>query len=85
MNLIDVIPDYDVVPRIENTAGIKYRVLYNKGFFGYHSIERTICQIGTTYRREDLTGDLCVNIFEEACKNIGNLTGLKNPIPKEYQ
>jgi hypothetical protein len=85
MNLIDVIPDYDVVPRIENTAGIKYRVLCDKGFFGCHSIERTICQIGATCRREDLTGDLCMSIFGEAYQNIRNLAGLKNPIPKEYQ
>ena len=85
MNLIDVIPDYDVVPRIENTAGIKYRVLCDKGFFGCHSIERTICQIGATCRREDLTGDLCMSIFGEYYKNIRNLAGLKNPIPKDYE
>ena len=85
MNLIDVIPDYDVIPRIENTAGIKYRVLCDKGFFGCHSIERTICQIGATCRREDLTGDLCMNIFGEYYKKIRQLAGLKNPIPKDYQ
>ena len=85
MNLIDVIPDYDVIPRIENTAGIKYRVLCDKGFFGCHSIERTICQIGATCRREDLTGDLCMSIFRKDYFNIRNLAGLKNEVPKEYQ
>ena len=85
MNLIDVIPDYDVIPRIENTAGIKYRVLCDKGFFGCHSIERTICQIGATCRREDLTGDLCMSIFGKDYLNIRNLAGLKKDIPKEYQ
>ena len=85
MNLIDVIPDYDVIPRIENTAGIKYRVLCDKGFFGCHSIERTICQIGATCRREDLTGDLCMSIFGKDYLNIRRLAGLKNDIPKEYQ
>ena len=85
MDLIDVIPDYDVIPRIENTAGIKYRVLCDKGFFGCHSIERTICQIGATCRREDLTGDLCMSIFGKQYYNIRNLAGLKNQIPKEYQ
>ena len=85
MNLIDVIPDYDVIPRIENTAGIKYRVLCDKGFFGCHSIERTICQIGATCKREDLTGDLCMSIFKKNYLNIRKLAGLKNEIPKEYQ
>ena len=85
MNLIDVIPDYDVVPRIEATAGIKYRVLCDKGFFGCHSIERTICQIGATCRREDLTGDLCMSIFGKDYLNIRKLAGLKLDIPKEYQ
>ena len=85
MNLIDVIPDYDVVPRIEATAGIKYRVLCDKGFFGCHSIERTICQIGATCRREDLTGDLCMSIFGKDYFNIRKLAGLKTDVPKEYQ
>ena len=85
MNFVDVIPDYDVVPRIESTAGIKYRVLCDKGFFGCHSIERTICQIGATCRREDLTGDLCMSIFGEDYFNIRKLAGLKLDIPKEYQ
>ena len=84
MNLIDVIPDYDVIPRIENTAGVKYRVLCDKGFFGCHSIERTICQIGATCRREDLTGDICMGIFGENYRNIRKLAGLKTQVPKEY-
>ena len=85
MNLIDVIPDYDVIPRIENTAGIKYRVLCNKGFFGCHSIERTICQIGATCRREDLTGDLCMSIFGRDYYEIRKLAGLKSSVPNEYK
>ena len=85
MNFIDVIPDYDVIPRIETTAGIRYRVLCNKGFFGCHSIERTICQIGASCRREDLTGDLCMSIFGDDYLSIRNLAGLKTEVPKEYQ
>ena len=64
-NLIDVIPDYDTIPRIETSAGIRYRVLCNKGFFECHGIERTICQMGATCRREDLTGDLCKGIYSD--------------------
>ena len=85
MNFIDVIPDYDVIPRIETTAGIRYRVLCNEGFFGCHSIERTICQIGASCRREDLTGDLCMSIFGDGYYDIRKLAGLKTEVPKEYQ
>ena len=83
-NLIDVIPDYDIIPRIETSAGIRYRVLCNKGFFQCHGIERTICQIGATCRREDLTGDLCMSLFGEEYYKIRKLAGIKKGIPKEY-
>ena len=83
-NLIDVIPDYDVIPRIETSAGIRYRVLCNKGFFECHGIERTICQMGATCRREDLTGDLCMSLFGKEYFNIRTLAGIKKDIPKEY-
>ena len=83
-NLIDVIPDYDIIPRIETSAGIRYRVLCNKGFFQCHGIERTICQIGATCRREDLTGDLCMSLFGKEYFNIRTLAGIKKDIPKEY-
>ena len=83
-NLIDVIPDYDTIPRIETSAGIRYRVLCNKGFFACHSMERTICQMGATCRREDLTGDLCMSLFGKEYFNIRKLAGIKNDIPKEY-
>ena len=84
-NLIDVIPDYDIIPRIETSSGIRYRVLCNKGFFGCHGIERTICQIGATCRREDLTGDLCMSLFGKDYLNIRKLAGIKNEIPEEYK
>ena len=83
-NLIDVIPDYDTIPRIETSAGIRYRVLCNKGFFECHGIERTICQMGATCRREDLTGDLCMSLFGKEYYNIRKLAGIKNNMPEEY-
>ena len=83
-NLIDVIPDYDTIPRIETSAGIRYRVLCNKGFFECHGIERTICQMGATCRREDLTGDICMSLFGKEYLNIRKLAGIKNNIPEEY-
>ena len=84
-NLIDVIPDYDIIPRIETSSGIRYRVLCNKGFFGCHGIERTICQIGATCRREDLTGDLCMSLFGKEYLSIRKLAGIMNEIPEEYK
>ena len=84
-NLIDVIPDYDIIPRIETSSGIRYRVLCNKGFFECHGIERTICQMGATCRREDLTGDLCMNLLGKDYFNIRKLAGIKNGIPEEYK
>ena len=84
-NLIDVIPDYDIIPRIETSAGIRYRVLCNKGFFECHGIERTICQMGATCRREDLSGDLCMSLFDKEYFNIRKLAGIKNEIPEEYK
>lgn len=83
-NLIDVIPDYDTIPRIETSAGIRYRVLCNKGFFECHGIERTICQMGATCRREDLTGDLCMSLFGKEYYNMRKLAGIKNNMPEEY-
>ena len=83
-NLIDVIPDYDTIPRIETSAGIRYRVLCNKGFFECHGIERTICQMGATCRREDLTGDLCMSLFGKEYYNIRKLAGIKNNMPEEF-
>ena len=83
-NLIDVIPDYDTIPRIETSAGIRYRVLCNKGFFECHGIERTICQMGATCRREDLTGDLCMSLFGKEYYNIRKLAGIKTNMPEEY-
>ena len=84
-NLIDVIPDYDIIPRIETSSGIRYRVLCNKGFFECHGIERTICQIGATCRREDLTGDICMNLLDKDYLNIRKLAGIKIEIPDEYK
>ena len=75
----------DIIPRIETSSGIRYRVLCNKGFFGCHGIERTICQIGATCRREDLTGDLCMSLFGKDYLNIRKLAGIKNEIPEEYK
>ena len=62
-NLIDIIPDNDIVPRLETSGGVRYRVLCEKGYFDCHQIDRILCQIGATCRREDLSGDICMSMF----------------------
>ena len=42
----EIIPDFDVVPRVEVTAGTRYRVLCNRGSGQCHGIGSTICMIG---------------------------------------
>ena len=84
-NLIDIVPDYDIVPRLETSGGVRYRVLCEKGFISCHQIERILCQVGAMCRREDLTGELCMSIFgKDAYEEIRDLAGLTSKIPDEY-
>ena len=62
-NLIDIVPDYDIVSRLEISGGVRYRVLCEKGFVSCHQIDRILCQVGTMCRREDLVGDICISTF----------------------
>jgi hypothetical protein len=85
-NFIDVVPDHDIVPRLESSGGIRYRVLCEKGFFTCHLVERILCQVGAMCRREDLVGDLCMTYFgRDKYKEIRDLAGLKSPIPSFYR
>ena len=84
-NFIDIIPDNDIVPRIETSGGVRYRVLCEKGFISCHQIDRILCQIGATCRREDLSGDMCMSIFgKKSYQEIRDLAGLKSTIPDDY-
>ena len=84
-NFIDIIPDNDIVPRIETSGGVRYRVLCEKGFISCHQIDRILCQIGATCRREDLSGDMCMSIFgKKSYQEIRDLAGLKSNIPDDY-
>ena len=85
-NLIDIVPDYDIVSRLETSGGVRYRVLCEKGLVSCHQIDRILCQVGAMCRREDLIGDLCMSIFgKDEYQKIRDLAGIKSPIPKEYQ
>jgi hypothetical protein len=84
-NLIDIIPDNDIIPAVESTAGIKYRVLCEKNAFACHVSERTLCQLGAICRREDLSGDLCMGIFgKKKYEEMRDLAGIKSELPEEY-
>jgi len=84
-NLIDIVPDNDIIPRIERTGGIEYRVICEKDYFDCHKMKRILCQMGAICRREDLTGDLCMSIFgRDEYKEMRELAGIKSEIPKDY-
>ena len=85
-NLIDIVPDYDIVSRLEISGGVRYRVLCEKGFVSCHQIDRILCQVGTMCRREDLVGDLCISTFgKDEYQKIRDLAGIKSKIPDEYK
>ena len=84
-NLIDILPDNDLIPRLETSGGVRYRVLCEKGYISCHQIERILCQIGATCRREDLSGDICMSIFgKDDYEEIRKLAGIKTNIPDDY-
>ena len=62
-NFIDVIPDHDIVPRLEISGGTKYRVLCNKDLGSCHSIARTFCMIGIMCQQEEYTKQMCLHHF----------------------
>ena len=85
-NLIDIVPDYDIVSRLEISGGVRYRVLCEKGFVSCHQIDRILCQVGAMCRREDLVGDLCMSVFgKDEYEEIRDLAGIKSQLPNEYK
>ena len=85
-NLIDIVPDYDIVSRLEMSGGVRYRVLCEKGFVSCHQVDRILCQTGAMCRREDLVGDLCMSIFgKKEYEEIRDLADVKSQLPNEYR
>lgn len=60
---IDLVPDLDIVPRVEISGGAIYRVLCEKGFISCHEVTRTLCMLGVMCNQEHLTGDLCSGVY----------------------
>lgn len=65
----DVIPDSDIVPRVEQSAATKYRILCNEGLGTCHAIKHTLC----------MTGIMCNTPHEQFCRSFKN-----SPIPNIY-
>ena len=61
---IDVVPDNDIVPRVETEGGVKYRLLCESSNVNCHSIDRTLCMTGILCGQEYYTGDFCSGLFD---------------------
>ena len=77
-NFIDVIPDNDIVPRLEVSGGIKYRVLCNKDPVSCHSVDRTLCMIGLMCEQEETTKKLCLSMKNIKEKEYNDMKKFKN-------
>lgn len=77
-NFIDVIPDNDIVPRLEVSGGIKYRVLCNKDPVSCHSVDRTLCMIGLMCEQEETTKKLCLSMTKIQKKEYDDMKKFKN-------
>ena len=85
-NFLDIVPDNDLIPRLEVSGGVRYRVICEEGFFSCHKIDRTICTIGAMCRQEYLTGDMCMAMMGKSdYMEIRESTGVNNDIPDIYK
>ena len=85
-NFLDIVPDNDLIPRLEVSGGVRYRVICEEGFFSCHKIDRTICTIGAMCRQEHLTGDMCMAMMGKSdYMEIRESTGVNNDIPDIYK
>lgn len=66
----DVVPDSDLVPRVEQTAATRYRILCNQGFGTCHVIKHTLC----------MAAIMCNTPHENFCTSLNNTA-----IPDIYQ
>ena len=45
ISAIDLVPDMDLVPRVEVSGGTVYRIICKKGPFGCHGKELSLCEV----------------------------------------
>ena len=85
-NFLDIVPDNDLIPRLEVSGGVRYRVICEEGFTACHKIDRTICTIGAMCRQEYLTGDMCMAMMgKNNYMEARAATGVNIDIPDIYK
>ena len=77
-NFIDIIPDNDLIPRLEISGGTKYRVLCDKSLITCHSIDRTLCMMGIMCEQEEYTKKLCLSMPKIGEDEYNDMKKLKN-------
>ena len=68
ISAIDLVPDMDIVPRVEISAGTAYRIICKSGIFGCHDKVLSLCEVLIMCRNPN---------YETYCKNIAKLSDKK--------
>ena len=64
VSVIDLIPDFDLVPRVEISGGTIHRIICKAGVFACHGKERSLCEVLIMCRNPS---------YELYCKNMAKL------------
>ena len=67
ISAIDLVPDMDLIPRVEVSGGTVYRVICQAGVSNCHSKEYSLCEVLIMCRNPN---------YETYCKNVTNLTDI---------
>ena len=65
ISAVDLVPDMDLIPRVEVSGGISYRIICKNGIFGCHNKAVSLCEVLIMCRNPN---------YEFYCKNIANLS-----------
>ena len=72
ISAIDLVPDMDLVPRVEVSGGTVYRIICIAGVFGCHNKERSLCEILIMCRHPNYY-EYCTKIAEIEDEEIKKL------------
>jgi len=64
ISVIDLVPDMDLVPRVETSGGTVYRIICKAGVFRCHKKTMSLCEVLIMCRNPN---------YEEYCKTIAQL------------
>jgi lipase ATG15 len=65
ISVIDLVPDMDLVPRVETSGGTVYRIICKAGVFRCHKKTMSLCEVLIMCRNPN---------YEIYCKNIARLS-----------